>query len=206
MDDAIRMAGPDDLDDVVRVLRDAFTTDPLMAWAFPDAGARPRRLAALWRFMGGEGYLPFGDSTVVPGGDGAALWLRPGHDLSDEFWEARGGELVERLEGDVKRLSSLSELMAAHHPHDREHWYLLAIGVAPAAQGRRLGHALLAHTLTRADADGAPAYLEATSPRSRRLYERFGFEVLAEFTAGDDGPPLWPMWREPAGGRDLDAS
>ncbi len=43
-----------------------------------------------------------------------------------------------------------------------------------------------------------PAYLEATSPRSRALYERHGFEVTAELRATADSPPMWAMWREPA--------
>ena len=120
--------------------------------------------------MAGDGYLPRGVSTVVPGGDGAALWAAPGDGLDGEFWSANGSRFVTLLEGDVERLGLLSEQMDAHHPHDRDHWYLMAIGVSPAAQGRRLGSALLAHTLADADAAGAPAYLEATSPRSRALY------------------------------------
>jgi ribosomal protein S18 acetylase RimI-like enzyme len=112
---------------------------------------------------------------------------------------ANGSRFVTLLEGDVERLGSLSEQLGANHPHDRDHWYLMAIGVSPAAQGRRLGSALLAHTLA-ADAAEAPAYLEATSTRSRALYECFGFEVLAEMRA-PGGPPLWAMWRQPGGAR-----
>jgi hypothetical protein len=47
-----------------------------------------------------------------------------------------------------------------------------------------------------ADAAGEPAYLEATSSRSRALYERHGFEVTRELRCGDS-PPLWAMWRDP---------
>jgi len=39
-------------------------------------------------------------------------------------------------------------------------------------------------------------YLDATSERNKRLYERHGFEAEAEY-APEGGPPLWPMWREP---------
>ena len=199
----MRAATTADLDGMVAVLADSFLDDPLMSWAFPDAGTRHRRLSALWRFMGGEGYLPFGVSTVVGGSgasaEAAALWLAPGQELDDEFWAARAGVFVASLEGDVERLSSLSDDMAAHHPHE-PHWYLLAIGVSPSRQGGRLGSALLAHTLARADDDGAPAYLEATSPRSRALYERFGFTATGELSA-PGGPALWPMWREPRAAR-----
>jgi hypothetical protein len=52
--------------------------------------------------------------------------------------------------------------------------------------------------LERCDRDRVPAYLEASSPRNRALYERHGFEVMEECRYADDGPPLWRMWREPA--------
>jgi GNAT superfamily N-acetyltransferase len=198
--DTVRAATADDLDGLVAVLTAAFHDDPLMSWAFPDADVRPRRLAAMWRFMGGEGYVPFGASTVVPGAaataDAAALWLAPGQDLDEGFWASRGHDFAVALEYDLDRLSSLSDLMAAHHPSE-PHWYLMAIGVSPDRQGGRLGSALLAHTLATADASGAPAYLEATSVRSRGLYERVGFVATGEFAA-PGGPPVWPMWREPA--------
>jgi hypothetical protein len=51
--------------------------------------------------------------------------------------------------------------------------------------------------LDRCDAEKVPAYLEATSPRNRALYERHGFEVTEEFTLGPESPPLWRMWRPP---------
>ena len=53
--------------------------------------------------------------------------------------------------------------------------------------------------LERADADGMPAYLEATTLRSRALYERHGFRLLDVVHMPDDGPPMWRMWREPVG-------
>ena len=75
-------------------------------------------------------------------------------------------------------------------------YYLNLLGVDPAHHGRGFGSALLAATLRRCDAESSPAYLEATSPRNRRLYARHGFEVVGEI-ALLDGPSLWRMWREP---------
>jgi hypothetical protein len=45
-----------------------------------------------------------------------------------------------------------------------------------------------------------PAYLEASSPRARDLYLRHGYTLRpdAPFRL-PGGPPLWGMWREPAG-------
>jgi hypothetical protein len=55
---------------------------------------------------------------------------------------------------------------------------------------------MLDHMLQRCDREGVRAYLDATSPRNKRLYERHGFRATGEF-APDGGPRLWPMWREP---------
>ena len=51
--------------------------------------------------------------------------------------------------------------------------------------------------LERCDSERAPAYLEATDPRARPLYERNGFEAIDELELPGGGPPFWPMWREP---------
>jgi ribosomal protein S18 acetylase RimI-like enzyme len=85
------------------------------------------------------------------------------------------------------------ERLDEHHPGE-PCWYLPFIGVDPPCQGRGYGSRLLVHGLTRCDRDHLPAYLEATSARSRALYERHGFVVTGEIQAGDS-PPLWPMMR-----------
>jgi GNAT superfamily N-acetyltransferase len=87
-------------------------------------------------------------------------------------------------------------LMDAHHPHE-PHFYLPIIGVDPAWQGQGVGSALLQPVLERADLEGMPAYLEATTDRNRALYERHGFDVRDIVYMPGGGPPLWLMWREP---------
>ncbi len=49
---------------------------------------------------------------------------------------------------------------------------------------------------TRAMRRGIPAYLEATSERNKRLYERHGFEATGVIQSGSS-PPLWPMLHKP---------
>ena len=90
------------------------------------------------------------------------------------------------------------EMIDERHPAG-EFYYLHFIGVHPAHQGKGFGSALLGDVLRqRCDAEGRPAYLEATSRDNVRLYERHGFVALQPF--GPEGaPPLTPMWREPRG-------
>ena len=64
----------------------------------------------------------------------------------------------------------------------------------PTKQGHGHGSALLAHALDRCDQDHLPAYLEASSPRNKALYERHGFEEIGVIQAGSS-PPMWPMVR-----------
>jgi ribosomal protein S18 acetylase RimI-like enzyme len=70
------------------------------------------------------------------------------------------------------------------------------IGVDPRRQGEGLGSALLEYSLRIVDRDGVLAYLEATSTRSKALYERFGFSAVGVIQAADS-PPMWPMVRQP---------
>ena len=104
--------------------------------------------------------------------------------------------LGERAGQDAGRLLELVALMEQEHPHE-PHAYLWFLGVVPRSQGCGIGSALMAPVLDRADRFGTPAYLEATSARGKALYERHGFVASAPFAAAG-GPPVWPMWREPA--------
>ena len=53
--------------------------------------------------------------------------------------------------------------------------------------------------LEHCDRQGVRAYLDTTTTRNKRLYERHGFQAEDPFASG--GPPLWPMWRQPASER-----
>ena len=63
-------------------------------------------------------------------------------------------------------------------------------------KGLGLGAALLRHMLRTCDQQQVLAYLEATSARNMRLYERHGFEALGRIQIAD-APPVVPMVRQP---------
>lgn len=198
MDSPVRAAAVEDTSEVADILAAAFHDDPVMAWGFPDASTRPARLAVMFGFLGRHFYVPTGQCQIAQ--DAASLWRPPTLPTfmapADEVWTEHGEEFALGLGKDLARLGVLGALMDAHHPTD-PHRYLLALGVRPGGQGRGLGSALLALALADADTAGDACYLEATSPRSRVLYERFGFVVTDELRV-DDSPPLWAMWRPPA--------
>jgi ribosomal protein S18 acetylase RimI-like enzyme len=87
------------------------------------------------------------------------------------------------------------------HPNRPPHFYLAVVGVEPGSQGRGLGSRLMHPVLSEADGAGTAAYLEASTPRSRALYERHGFEVVEEIRLPRGGPAIWRMWRDPFGAK-----
>jgi GNAT superfamily N-acetyltransferase len=175
---------------VAQILALAFHDDPLTAWMAPDVVQRPRKLAAMVESLLRHHYLRTGEVWVADGG-AAALWAPPG---APEPPDQMGFEMAELFGEDVLRLGELFRELGERHP-SVPHWYLGMLGAVPERQGHGLGSALLRTVLDRADAAGEPAYLEATSPRSRRLYERHGFELMEEFAGPGGAPPLWLMWR-----------
>lgn len=190
--------GPQDIGPVADVLARAFEDDPHFSWIIRDDRARLKRLVAGFTLFIERIWLRPDEGYTHEQGIGAALWMPPGTWHVSPWTQLRLAPATIRvLRGDSGRLIRALNFIERKHPHSPTHWYLPIIGVAPAWQGRGFGAALLRPVLERCDADGTPAYLEASTPRNRALYERHGFEVVEECRYASDGPPLWRMWREP---------
>jgi GNAT superfamily N-acetyltransferase len=177
----------------VDTLVSAFHDDPVASWLFP--GADDRRAAAPHIFGPmAEQSAAVGELAVIDEGSAVAVWLpQAAHDAG--FGE--DGELPAALRPHVERLAIFQRLVLERHPRGHAHLYLPFLGVRAQRRGSGLGSALLADRLARADDEGVPAYLEASSPRNRPLYERHGFMGLGDPVVLPDGPPVWPMWRDP---------
>jgi GNAT superfamily N-acetyltransferase len=193
----IRTARDSEVERLSRALALAFYDDPVFDWFFP---LRPGRFDRIVRFFEGisleQSTMPFGHVYTTDGVAGGALWLPPGEAHSSTAETLRMLPELLRVTGrDIIRALRGLSLMEANHPHE-DHWYLWFVGVAPEWRGAGLGSALMRPILDRADDEGMPAYLEATSHLNRRLYERHGFEVTGEIKL-PKGPSMWPMWREP---------
>jgi GNAT superfamily N-acetyltransferase len=190
----VRRAAGADLPALGRSLAAAFHDDPVLGWIVPDADRRRERFPALFAAFG-EAFLLHDETYVTADGAGAALWSPPGVEpIIPAHEEVFIGRLTEILEADTERAGQYPEVADTHHPVE-PCFYLQFVGVEPGRQGRGTGSRLLSGVLTRCDEQGTPAYLEATSPDNRRLYERHGFETVDELVL-PDGPPIWTMWRE----------
>jgi GNAT superfamily N-acetyltransferase len=182
---------------VVTALCRAFFDDRIYRWSVPDDAQRRRSEAIFYsRFV--DACWPHGEVYAAGGGAGAALWVPPGEQLvADDEAEAFARDLVESAgdEACSARMEQLFQMLDDHHPADAC-WYLPFMGVEPSAQGQGIGTRLLAAVLAQADRDQVPAYLEASCPENRRLYERHGFHTVRELTVADS-PTLYAMWRPP---------
>ncbi|MET7497971.1 GNAT family N-acetyltransferase [Streptomyces sp900116325] len=191
----IRQAETEDREQVVRLLDEAFHHDPVSGWVFPDEA---HRRAVHGKFLGVfvDVTLAEGRIDLLEDGTAVALWLPvPAGAPAEE--DTTPALMRATADPDNERAELVGRLTGAIHPHDRAHEYLLMIGVSPDRQGEGIGAALIADVLERCDRDGVPAYLEASSARSRRLYERLGFTFMGATVELPDGPSMWPMWREP---------
>ncbi|MCX5145475.1 MULTISPECIES: GNAT family N-acetyltransferase [unclassified Streptomyces] len=196
----IRQADQSDRDAVARLLDEAFRTDPVSSWVFPDP---EHRAAVHGKFLGVfvDVALAEGRIDYAVDGSAAALWLRiPAGDPEGEAAEDEvPARMREVADPDNERCELVGRLTGAVHPTAEEHEYLLMIAVAPGRQGEGLGTELMRPVLERCDREGVPAYLEASSERSKGLYERLGWEFTGGAVQLPEGPLMWPMWRKPQG-------
>jgi GNAT superfamily N-acetyltransferase len=193
---AIRRAGEGDREAVTRLLDDAFQNDPVSSWVFPDAEDRRRTHPLLMGAFLGI-VLEAGYVDVTEDGSACALWLSVPAEAHEED-EDGPAQIREAVDPDNERIEQIAQLTAQVHPSGTAHEYLWMIAVSPERQGEGLGTALIQHVLDRCDREHLPAYLEASSARSRTLYERLGFTFMDRTLDLPDGPPMWPMWRDPA--------
>jgi GNAT superfamily N-acetyltransferase len=172
------------VDMVLAVLVEAFTDDPLVRWLFPEPQERHDAQLGFYRALLTH---PGAEADLAADGAGAAIWLTLAAAQAPYGGEGTG------------RLRALGDALAQRHPDDEPHLYLPCMGVVGARQGSGVGSAMLRRRLARADADGLPVHLEASSARSRALYLRHGFADTGDPVRVADSPPVWPMQRRPSG-------
>ncbi len=195
---SVRLATAEDRAELSEVFADGFFDDPVLSWVLREEASRRQQLTRAFDIFHRR-FWAASDLTYTTGRlAGVCVWLAPGGWHSSIAAQVRAMPAMLRAlgPGNFLRLMRLLNLMESNHPHE-DHYYLPAIGVATDWQGKGLGSALMGPMLERCDRERAPAYLEASSERSRDLYLRHGFEITGKLTCPDDGPPLWPMWRAP---------
>ncbi|MFN3601641.1 MAG: GNAT family N-acetyltransferase [Dietzia sp.] len=180
-----RLASPDDLAPAAETLAQAFAHYPWTRHVIPEEGYAERLLALQNLYL--THAHRHGIVAVAGDRDGVIALLPPDAPDPDDA----AVEQIVALHGDrIDRLANGST--------PRDGWTLETLGVRPAAQGRRLGSALLSFALDEVARRGSGAGgsgtvgLETSDERNVRLYERHGFQVTGRHDH-PDGPPVWHM-------------
>lgn len=190
----------------------AFHPDPMLDHLVPDPERRRRMLlpyfGSVLRQAGRSGRIRVtasratsgmpsvgGETTDQPAVSGAAIAMPPGtYPLPVLPQLAEWRTMV--ASGWRATLRNFRDLPPIDAARPREpYWYLMYLGVHPAAQGHGHGAVLLRAVLDEADADGLPAYLVTMKEANLAWYGRFGFAVRDELRLGRSGPPAWSMLR-----------
>lgn len=184
-----------DADAAGALIADTFHVDAITRWLVP---AEPDRLPIQRRFftMYAAHALEHGHVYGIhESGElsGVAVWFTapfPPIPGEREAIASFAGENAGRYE----LFGQISEKL---HPQEPHH-YLAFLALGRGKTGRGLGSLLLAEHHRRLDEEGTPAYLEASSEASRRLYLRHGYVDMPELLRLPGGPVMYPMWRDPA--------
>ena len=180
---------------LVEVLADAFSADPVMNWVLPEPALYPD----FFRLLVNDLFLPRGISHLESSERAAALWLPPEvrFDLppSLSLLSLVGRLLLRKGPKPLWRIPQQGRLFERHHPTE-PHYHLLFIGCRTSAQGQGMGSAMLKQGTAVCDEQHMPAYLESSNELNVPLYQRHGFEVIAEESLPGGGPTVWFMWRE----------
>jgi GNAT superfamily N-acetyltransferase len=191
----VRKGRRDETGRMAAALGEAFYDDPAAIWVVPDDALRRDLLERAFRLFFDRIWIEQDECYTTSNAVGAAVWELPGQWKLGLLPQLR---LLPRLawiyRRHMPRLGQTISALESNHPSEPHH-YLAFVGVMPEWQGRGMGAALLKPVLDRCDREQMPAYLEASAPRNRGLYERLGFEVTEEFRLGKGSPPLWRMWR-----------
>ena len=192
---------PADLAAAVDVQSRAFFDDPGFVFTFPDERSRIERLPWVMQ-IGIACGIRFGHVDTTAGRMlGHAVWLPPGATsvTPDRLNEVGFADAPQRMgEQGLARFGTFMAVGSAVHERlvPGPHWYLMILGVDPPFQGKGVGSALIQPTLSRADADRLPCYLDTTKQRNVWFYEKHGFRVRHEEDI-EGGLHVWMMVREP---------
>jgi len=196
--DEPRPARPEELAALARVFGAAFAADPMIRWPMPDGTAADDVAlftAILTPYVAADALWTVADHAVAasPADLAGAAWLPPAVTARlAEMERVTRAQIYPLTPDGGARYDALWDWLGEHAPR-QPHWFLDAIAVAPAAQGRGLGRTLVRHGLALARADGLPAYLETGRQANVAYYAALGFSLYDARPAPGGGPMVWFM-------------
>jgi GNAT superfamily N-acetyltransferase len=179
------------------VIAEAFFSLAVCRWLIPDGLARRAVFPGYFRLYV-EHAITDGLAQTTPDRAAAALWI-PG-DGPGVPPDGYHGQLAALTGPHLGNFLAFDEQLGRHHPGGTYHHHLAILAVRPDRQGHGIGTALLHAHHAVLEAQGTPAYLEASDERTRRLYLDHGYTDRGGPITFAPGVRMYPMWREPRAG------
>jgi GNAT superfamily N-acetyltransferase len=189
-------AGAKDIPTLSEVIAEAFFDLPPSRWLVPDRLARWEIWPGYFRIYL-EHAITAGVVHTTPGRDAAALWIPLGETPADPP-EGYVAALTEATGPYIDRFTAFDAALDARHPAGIAYHHLAILAVRSDRQGQGTGTALLHAYHHHLDtAVRQPAYLEASSERTRQVYLRQGYADYGAPIALAGGSAMYPMLRQP---------
>lgn len=188
------------LDAAIDVLAHSFLTDPMFQYFYSEQDSvRLKTLQWLSRLILRYSQ-PYEHIYTTADLQGVAMWIPPGKYPLNDLRLLQLGFYALPFKLQWRRslqFLSLFNKIENFHKHDmpQPHWYLFMLGVAPASQGQGIGGLLIEPILNQADLEKLPCYLETSSERGVRFYQKYGFETVRTGRLSESAPPYWTMIR-----------
>ncbi|WP_249359328.1 GNAT family N-acetyltransferase [Nocardia cyriacigeorgica] len=196
----LRPATAGDIDEITRVVADAFEhDDPIEEFVFPSEAVRRRNAPRMLRVMLKYRFIPAGgaeiavrDGAIV----GAILWYPAGY--RQNLWReaVSGPQFLWAMGAATPRGMAVDAALARVAPKD-PHNFVVYLGCEPAAQRMGVGKALMVSLRDRSDREGVPLY-GICKDDNVGFYEALGGRRIGETTIGRDGPRMNVVMRPPA--------
>ena len=165
---------------VLSILQDSFDSNPSVNFVVKQDTKRSRRLRLLMEYS--YFYCTyFGKIYLSEEQNCCALIIEPHQKRTTVrtlLWDLKLALGCIGI-GNIKHVLKRESVIKQHHPKEPfiHFWYL---GVEPAEQGKGLGSAMIKKVLVDAVSQNKTVYLETSNPKNFPLYEKMGFEMLAD--------------------------
>lgn len=189
---SLQQYSADRLDTTVSILAEAFVANPLHISAFGPQRIDQNRLffrIGLRHMFKGKAFVALVDDQVR----GYIHFSRSPFCLpAPEEIPLAAATLLKPLGEAIPQIIKWFARWC-HLDPEEPHVHLGPIGVAPDAQGRGIGTALMHRYVEHLKREPCAGYLETDRPESVEFYKKFGFVVQREEQL--IGTPTWYMWR-----------
>lgn len=189
--DQIRDVSSSDKAAVNAILTVAFAQCPLLRWLYPNLERYMENIPEFVKHYCGEFYN-YGSGVYYPSSRrGAVTWLPA--DVPQEKDSLMSFLYRSVTSSQRDEVVALFDKFAEFHPKE-PYSYLTMVGVDPMQWGRGAATTMMKYFGEKCDSARTQSYLEATSEKAVRVYQRLGWKVLDVVQVGSC-PPMYPMIR-----------